>query len=182
MSLLSLLRRCSHTSSNGPDGLVSNHNLAPVIDLLADGHELSRVDSGSLTSLTLVKFLANTGHDVEVLVKRGLDLGCDDLVGLTEDVASLAVTENDPVEAEVLDHGGGRLASERSVAVKRTVLCGELHLGASKRLLGSTEVQEGRCNDNLNLVLVEAEGLQHVSGESAAEIYSSIAFPISSNK
>ena len=124
MSLLRLLGRGSHTSSNGPDGLVSDHNFAPVIDLLADSHQLSRVDSCCLSSLTLVKLLADAGHDVEVLVKCGLDLGCDDLVGLTEDVASLAVTENDPVETEVLDHSGGGLTSERSIAVEGAILCG----------------------------------------------------------
>lgn len=66
--LLRLFRRGSHTGSNGPDRLVSNHNFAPVFDLLTDGHKLSGIDGVGLTSFTLVKLFTDASHDVEVLV------------------------------------------------------------------------------------------------------------------
>ena len=182
VSLLGLLGRGSHTGANGPHGLVSNDNLAPVIDLSADGLQLSCVDGVGLAGLALVQLLANAGHDAQVLLKSDLDLLGDNLVGLTEDVAALAVTKDDPVQTEVLDHGGAGLAGVCTVAVKGAVLGGQLDLGASEGLLGSANVEERGGDDNLDLALVEAEGLQHVRGEGAAEFGSAIALPVASDE
>ena len=51
-----------------------------------------------------------------------------------------------------------------------------------EHLLGGTDVQGVWCNDDLDLALVEAEGLEHVGGEGAAEFDATIAFPVSSYK
>ena len=74
MSFLSLLSCSGNTSTDCPDGLISNNNLAPVIDLLSNGGKLSSIDSISLARLTFVKLLTNAGHDTHILVEGGPDL------------------------------------------------------------------------------------------------------------
>jgi len=122
MSLLGLLRSSDDTCADSPDWLVCNDDLAPVGDLLADGIELASVDSISLTSFALIKLLSNASHDVEVVFESNFDLLCDDLIGLSEDMASLTVTKDDPAEAEVLQHSSAGFTSVCTVAVKGAVL------------------------------------------------------------
>lgn len=128
MSILSLLGGCDDTSADGPDWLVGNDDLAPVAHLLFDCVKLSCVDGIGLSSFTLVEFLTNASHYAEILIEGDLDLLGDDLVALTKDVTSLAMSKDDPVEAELLNHVGTGLSSVGSVSVKRAVLCGNLNL------------------------------------------------------
>ena len=182
MGLLSLLWGGDNTGADSPDWLVGNDNLAPVINLLADGFELSCIDSISLTSFTLIELFADASHDTDVLVKGSLDLLADNLVGLAKDVASLTVSKDAPVESEVLEHDSASLTSVSSVAVKGAVLCGKLDGGAGEGSLGSTEMK-GRGSDNdLNLGLVDLHVLEDASGELASEVDGPVAFPVSSDK
>jgi hypothetical protein len=182
VSLLGLFGRSDHSCSNCPDRFISNNNLAPVFDLLADGTKLSSVDSVSFSGFTLLKFFADASHYLEAVFKRNLHLGCDISVGLAKDMAPLTVPQNDPSQTEVLNHCGGSLTSEGTVSVKRTVLCGELNLGTCKSLLSSTQVDEGGGNNNLNFVLIEYECFQHICGELTAEVNITVALPVSSNE
>ena len=182
MGLLGLLWRSSHTGTDGPDRLVSDYNLAPVLNLLANGGELAGIDGVSLARLALIQLLSDASHDVEVLVKSGLDFGGDDLIGLTKDVAPLTVAEDDPVETEVLEHGGTGLSSVGTIAVERAVLGGKLHLRSSKLGLYLSEMKEGGGDDDLHFGLAEAELLEHTAGEVAAEVNAAIALPVSSDK
>lgn len=56
MSLLSLLRSSDLTSTNGPDGFVSNDNIGPVLllKLFVNGGELSGIDLTSLSRFSLL--------------------------------------------------------------------------------------------------------------------------------
>ena len=182
VSLLGLLWGSNHTGSNGPDGLVGNDNFAPVIDLFADSLKLSSIDFVGLASFTLIELLSNASHDGDVLVKSGLDLLADSLVALAEDVASLAMSEDAPVESEVLKHDSAGLTSVSSVAVKGAVLCGKLDGGTGEGSLGSTEMK-GRGSDNdLNLGLVDLHVLEYGGGELTSEVDGPVAFPVASNK
>ena len=181
MRLLGLLWRGSDTGADGPDGLVSDHDFAPVVDLLADGLQLSRVNGVGLAGLAFVKLLADACHDVQVLVERCLHLGGDDLVRFAENVASLAMAQDDPVETEVFEHGGACLTRVRTIIIERAILRRQLHLRASKSLLSGPNVQEIGSDNDLNLVLVEAERLEHIAGERATKVDSSIALPVSSD-
>ena len=89
MDLLSLLRRCGLAGADGPHRLIGNHDIGPVGDGFMDGCKLSLVDCLRLAGLSLVELLANAGHYAEVVFKSDLDLICDYLVTLTEDVAPL---------------------------------------------------------------------------------------------
>ena len=80
MSLLGLLRRGCHTRTNSPNGLVCDHNFAPVIDLFANSLQLSRIDSVGLAGFAFIQLLADAGHDVEILLERSFHLSSDYLV------------------------------------------------------------------------------------------------------
>ena len=118
MGLLSLLRCCDHTSADSPDWLVRNDNLAPVFNMLADGGKLASIDGVGLARLALIELLTNASHDAEILIKSSLDLLCDNLVRLAEHMAPLAVAEDDPAKAKVLQHGCASLTCISSIAIE----------------------------------------------------------------
>jgi len=126
VGLLGLVWGGSNSGTDGPDWLVGDDDLAPVVNLLTDGSELSSVDLVGLSALSLIELLSDASHDLEVVVEGNLDLGGDGVVALTEDVTSLTVSKDNPVKAEVLEHGSTGLSSVSSVAVKGAVLGGEL--------------------------------------------------------
>ena len=165
MSLLCLVWSSDNTCSNGPDRLISNDNFAPILNFSTDCGELSSVHCISLSGLSFIKLLANASHNTEIVLEGYLDFAGNDLVGLAEDMASLAVAQDDPVETEIFDHLGACFSSIGTIAVERTILSRELDLRAGEGLLSCTEMDEGWCNNNLNLVLTECEALKCASGE-----------------
>jgi len=114
MCLLCLVWGGNLTSADSPDGFVSDDDVGPVVDEFTDGGELSCVDVISLTSLSLVEFLTDAGHDLELVVDGVLHLLSDDLVSLAEDVATFTVAEDGPSETHVSDHLWGSFSSVRT--------------------------------------------------------------------
>lgn len=90
--------------TDGPDGLVGNDNVGPVLDLLGNGSELTEDNLGGLVGLTLLQLLADTGHDLEAGLEGVGNLGANLFIRLLEDLAALRVSENDPLNTEVLEH------------------------------------------------------------------------------
>ena len=104
VNLLRLLWSSDFAGSDGPDGLVGQDDLAPVRDLISDGFELGETDLLSLSGFPFLQLLADAGNDVESGVQGELNFVTDQLVGLAENVSSLAVAENDPIASTILDH------------------------------------------------------------------------------
>jgi hypothetical protein len=72
--------RCSRF--NAPDGLVGNHNLAPVLDLVRDSLELLGDDLDGLASLTLLQTLTAAQNHAKTVVDGVLCLAGNEVVGL----------------------------------------------------------------------------------------------------
>lgn len=155
MNLLSLLSGSDLTSTNGPDWLVGNDDLAPLLsgDLLGDSGKLAGDDLDGLTLLALLEGLSAAEDDVDVLVKGGLGLGGDKLVGLPDDGAALGVTDQGPVDVGVLELVGGDLAGESSLVLVVDVLGGDSDLWLGLRA-GKGQVKCWWGNDNLCCVSV----------------------------
>merc|ERR1719483_1674200 len=96
VDLLGLGRCGSLPGPNCPDRLVGQDNLAPVGDVGQHGGQLIEADFCGLSSFPLVQLLAN------------------ELVSLTEDIPSLRMPQNDPVDTTVLYHGRRKLPSKSS--------------------------------------------------------------------
>lgn len=148
MHLLSLLLSSDLAGTNGPDWLVGNDDLAPVLDLLRDGGQLGSDDVDGLAGLALLEGLANAEDDTETTVEGSLGLGSDEAVGLLEDDTALAVAEESPGDVGVLELGDGDLTSEGAVWLVEDVLGSDLNAG-TEVLAGQEEVEGWWGNDNL---------------------------------
>jgi hypothetical protein len=146
--LLSLLSGGDLASANGPDGLVGDDDLAPVLNLLGDSTELVGDDFDGLVGLSLLKGLANAENDTEAVVEGGLGLGSDEVVGLLEDDTALRVTSQGPGDVGILELGGRDLTGEGTVGLVEDVLSSNLETGAEV-LAGEEQVEGRRGNDDL---------------------------------
>lgn len=146
VDLLGLLLGGDLTGADGPDGLVGDDDLGPVADLLLEGGKLGGDDLEGLAGLALLERLAAAPDDADAVVGGVLGLGGDDLVGLAEDGAALAVAKNGPVDAGVLELVGAGLTGEGTVGLVEDILGsnGDLLL---QGLTGSQQV-DGRGSDN----------------------------------
>lgn len=152
MDLLCLLNSGDLASANGPDGLVGNDNLAPVVDLGTDSSKLLLDDGDGLASLTLLEGLAAAPNDTNTALGSDLGLVGDDLVGLTEDGAALGVAQNGPGNAAVLKLGDADLAGESTVGLVEDVLSGNLEAG-SELVTDEKEIEGRRGDYDLCVVL-----------------------------
>lgn len=149
MDLLGLLSGGDLAGTNGPDGLVSNDNLAPVADLLLESGKLVGNDLEGLARLALLKRLTAAPDDADTVLNGVLGLGGNNLVRLLEDGAALRVTQDGPVDAGVLELLNGDLASEGTVGLVVDVLGSNLDGLLLQVLTDGQEVKGGRSNDGL---------------------------------
>jgi hypothetical protein len=150
VNLLRLLGGGDLAGADGPDGLVGDDDLAPVLDLLADGGELVDDDLHGLVGLALLEGLADAEDDVDAAVESGLGLVGDESVALLQDDAALAVADQSPGNVGVLELRGGDLAGESAVGLVEDVLGGDLDALAGV-LAGEEEVEGGRGDDDLGV-------------------------------
>ena len=150
VNLLRLLGGGDLAGADGPDGLVGNDNLAPVLDLLADGGKLADDNVHGLAGIALLEGLADAEDDVDAAVDGSLGLLSDEVVGLLEDDTALGVADERPGDVGVLELGDGDLASEGTVGLVEDVLGGNLNALASV-LAGEEEVEGGRRDDDLGV-------------------------------
>lgn len=62
-----------------PDGLVGDHDLGPVLDLVRNGLELGSHDIDSLVRLALLQALTAAENDAQTAINRCLGLARDEL-------------------------------------------------------------------------------------------------------
>lgn len=148
VNLLCLLRRGHLARTNGPDGLVRNHNLAPVLDLLGHGTELVRDDLDRLAGLTLLERLAAAQNHAEATIECGLGLARHESVGFLQNHTTLAVAEQSPRDVAVLELSHRDFTSKGTVGAVKDVLRRNLDAWAEV-LPGEKEVEEWWGNDDL---------------------------------
>lgn len=146
MDLLSLLSGGDFAGANGPDWLVSNDDLAPVLDGLGDGSKLANDDLGGLVRLALLEGLTAAENHADAAVNGSLGLAGDKVVALLQDGAALAVAQQGPGDVGVLELVDADLAGEGAVGLVEDVLGGDLDAGA--QVLASEEEVEGGWGDD----------------------------------
>ncbi len=146
--LLRLLRAGHLARPDGPDGLVRNHNIVPVLDLPLDRPQLCRDHLDRVAALPLLQRLAAAQDHVDAALERGLGLGGDELVVLLEDDATFAVAQEGPGDGRVLELADGNLPREGPVGAVKDVLGGDFDAGAEV-LAGEEEVEGWRRDDDL---------------------------------
>lgn len=181
MSLLSDLGGGSKASTDGPDGLVGNDDLGPVLALLSNSVQLSRVDGLGLARLTLLLLLTDAGKHGHAVVQSDLGLLSNIRVSLAVERSSLGVAGKGPADAGVLDHGTGELAGESTIASQREVLGSNVHVVANSSLHGGQVKGSGGDHD-INLGGIELEVVEDLSREILGESHSSIALPVAADE
>ena len=129
VDLLSLGGGGDLAGTDGPDGLVGNDDVVPVLDGVGVGLELSADDSGGLAGLSLLEGLTEAGNDLDAVLESVGGLLGDLGVGLALG-AALGVTDDGPVDLEVLQHLSGGLTSEGTVALGPAILSSDGDVGA----------------------------------------------------
>lgn len=133
---------------NSPNGLISNNNLAPVLDLIRNSLELRSDNLNRLVRLPLLEALTTAQNHAESAVQRSLGLGGNKLVVLLKDDTALRVAEDGPCDAAVLELLRRDLAGEGAAGLVEDVLCGDLE-ALAEVFAGEEEVEGWRGDDDL---------------------------------
>ena len=91
------------SGANGPNGLISYNDLGPVFDAVLECVKLNLKNVLCVSRFALFKVFTDADYSVHSLLLTPGYLLCYDLISLFELVASLAVTNDCPVHAEILD-------------------------------------------------------------------------------
>mmetsp|Transcript_8206 Transcript_8206/g.24575 ORF Transcript_8206/g.24575 Transcript_8206/m.24575 type:complete len:472 (-) Transcript_8206:150-1565(-) len=158
--VLGLLRGGSEAGANGPDGLVGDDNIGPVllgedVGVRLDLGEDEFVRGASLAGL---KGLAAAGDHLEALVECVFGLLGHLLVRLALS-AALGMSDDGPAHAHILEHVSGGFAGEGSISLDPAVLRSDSDVG-SELLLHALNVNLRRAHDNLR-VRAESRLVEH---------------------
>ncbi len=149
MDFLRLLSGSDLASTNGPNGLVGDDDLAPVAaDMGAEDAELPGNHVDSLACLALFERLAAAPDDANARVDGKFGLGGDQLVRLAEDGAALRVAQDGPVDVAVLELGNRDLAREGAIRLIEDVLRSDVDTSLQV-FAYQEEVERRRCDNDL---------------------------------
>lgn len=133
-------------STDGPDGLVGDNNVGPVADLFGIRAHLASNNFVGIASLALLQGFANAGNDLEASGQGMLSLLSDEFIRLLEDGTTLRMAQDDPIDVDVLQHGGRDLASEGTLGLLVGVLSG--HADAAGQQVAGVHQIDGRAADD----------------------------------
>ena len=164
MSILSDLWGGSLSGSNGPDWLVGDDDVGPVVALLSDGIQLSIIDILGLSRFSFLEQLSNAGKDSETIVNGQLGLQGHVLVALTVEGSSLGVTSEGGGHSHVFDHANGKLSGIGAISCQGKVLGGHLDVILHNSLNGG-QMEGGWGHHHVNLLWIELEVVKNLSWE-----------------
>mmetsp|Transcript_36352 Transcript_36352/g.66596 ORF Transcript_36352/g.66596 Transcript_36352/m.66596 type:complete len:208 (-) Transcript_36352:153-776(-) len=181
MCLLGLLRGGNLASADCPDRLVGKHNAVPILfaERGCKWLQLFIQDVKGGSCFPCLKLLANACDGLHPFLDRKLGLVGYYLVGLAAVLATLTVAKDDPLNANVLEHGSRNLSRPGTLWLVPHVL-GSHAIVLAQGLLHIREEEEGWGAPPLyvacrNLAIVElTDQLLHARG-------GAIGFPIATN-
>ena len=182
VGILSNLWTGNLTCSNSPDWLVSNNNVAPVLNHLSDGVELSLIDFSSFATFSLSEELSNACKNNESLIKCELGLFSNFLIRLTIESSSLGVTGQSVEDTSILDHLNWKFTSVGTVSSKRKVLSGNLDIFVGQTSLDSLDVKSSWCNNNIDFWWVKYKLVEYFIWEWFSKGEVAIAFPVTADQ
>mmetsp|Transcript_16768 Transcript_16768/g.34366 ORF Transcript_16768/g.34366 Transcript_16768/m.34366 type:complete len:235 (+) Transcript_16768:1403-2107(+) len=180
MGVLCLLGGGCEPSSNGPDGLIGNHNISPVLlgKYVSIGLNLGENKVVGGAGLTALEWFSAARNDLKSLVESVLGLPGDFLIGLTL-APPLRVSNDHPPHTHIRQHVGRRFSSEGSVTLHPAIL-GTNSDVLPKFLRDTLDINLRRTNNNLG-VCREGGLVEH--GDKVVHLLDgTIALPVSTNK
>mmetsp|Transcript_44849 Transcript_44849/g.103748 ORF Transcript_44849/g.103748 Transcript_44849/m.103748 type:complete len:208 (-) Transcript_44849:159-782(-) len=156
MGLLGLLWSSNLASADCPDRLVGEHHAVPILFTESGCQWLQLLvqDVEGSACLPRLKLLANACDGLETFLDCKLGLVCDHLVGLTAILTTLAVSKDDPIDANVVEHGSRDLSSPSTLWLVPHVLSsdaivlaeGLLDIRKEEEWWGANHLNIGGCN------------------------------------
>ena len=113
--------------------------------------ELSADDSGGAAGLAFFQVLADANDGGQPGGERGLELAIHVGASFMQDVAPLAVAENDELAAAVQQHGGADLAGECAFGFIKQILASQTHFGSGDRFSYRFQIHERRAQRDIDL-------------------------------
>mmetsp|Transcript_26257 Transcript_26257/g.30986 ORF Transcript_26257/g.30986 Transcript_26257/m.30986 type:complete len:208 (+) Transcript_26257:439-1062(+) len=180
MSLLSLFGSGRQASSNRPDWLVRNDDIRPIFlcEIIGIRFDLRKHVIIGCTSLTSLKRLSTTGHDLESLVQGIFGLSRNLIITLSLPSA-FGVSNAYPSYAHILEHIGRGLTGVSTISLNPAVLCTDGNI-RSEFFGDALYIHRRWAYDNLG---IGAEGglIQH--GDEVVDLTDgTIALPVSADK
>mmetsp|Transcript_31750 Transcript_31750/g.62230 ORF Transcript_31750/g.62230 Transcript_31750/m.62230 type:complete len:226 (-) Transcript_31750:42-719(-) len=185
MGLLRHVWSCGEASSDGPNWLVRNGNIGPVIfaEDISNRLQLRSAHFHGSSSLTLFLLFSNAEHNLQTLLESLLRLCSHESAILSshaKSLPSLTVPKNDPGNSDILELASADLSSVGSSSGETAVLSGDFDIVAEAHE-AERDVDEGTSDDN---VAVGGDGPCRIElGDELFDRFDgSIRFPVSTDK
>ncbi len=128
MDFLHLFCGRSFASSNGPDWLVCQDDIVPVVDFILDCVKLSLDDFNGFVLLSFGQSFSKAEDDFQAQIKTVLDFLRDNIISLTKMSSSFGVSQNNPLDINVKKVFGRNFSGISSIRVHGTVLSGNINI------------------------------------------------------
>mmetsp|Transcript_22539 Transcript_22539/g.45270 ORF Transcript_22539/g.45270 Transcript_22539/m.45270 type:complete len:234 (-) Transcript_22539:152-853(-) len=178
MHLLGLLRGSDLAGANGPDRLVGNDDLRPVLDGLGNSLHLTFANLNGLASLSFFKELTDAKNYSESVVQSIFGLDGHSLISFLDfrKVATLRVSEDDPLAADIFEHLRGNFTGVRTLATHPGILSSDGEVLAQV-LASVVEVWGRRSAHNLD-IRSDRSSLVEALNESLDAFPVAVALPV----
>ena len=142
------------SSSNGPHWLIGDDHSVPVLYAILNCFKLGLQMIIGLSSFSLLKAFADADDAVEPNVLSLGDLLGYGLVVISEDIPSLRVTKNDPLDAKISELISADFSGVGSISLRAHVLSRNNDVILHECLDGG-DVDENRRDQDVVLRLIE---------------------------
>ena len=180
MNLFSLLGGSGLAGADGPDGLVGDDDVLPLLGAQVEyaALELCLADSLLLVGFALCQALADAEDYLQTVGQSQIHLLLEDGGCLVVVLTTLAVAQDDVLGAGALDHGGAHLTGVGSALLVGAVLGADGDAAVLQQIGHSGQVDEGRADDDVAVGLLSSENLLEFLGEGYTLLQVLVHFPV----
>lgn len=132
-------------------------------------------------SFTVSKEFSNASNNIESCVHSELNFSCYDFAGFSVVLSSFGVSQDGPLQSEVLNVRCADFSSESASSSCRGVLDWDLNILLDV-FLNPRDLERHWGNDNINLSRVEIELIKNTVYEVLGLSKGVVAFPVSTDK
>lgn len=129
VDFVNLLGSGCFTSTDGPNGFVSKDDVVPVGDSVLDGVKLTLDDFDGLISFTFGQSFTETENNFQSEFKAIFDFFGNDGIGFTKMCSSLGMSQDDPLNVNILELFRSDFSSESTEGMHGAVLGGHIDVG-----------------------------------------------------
>ena len=167
MDLLSLLSGGSLAGADGPDRLVGNHDILPLLGCEVEyaACQFGLAHSLLLVGLALCQALADAENDLQTIGQCQVHLLLQYLGSLGIVLTTLAVAQYHVLSTGALHHSCAHFTGIGTALVVGTVLGAHGDHAVFEQLANGSQVDEGCADDNLAVGLLGSQNVLQLGGQ-----------------